>query len=289
LWRRHISSAVRQNLQCQLIGEAADGLEAVEKAERLKPDLIVLDIGLPMLNGIEAARRIRASVPDSKILFVSEHRSPEIAQAALATGARGYVVKSDAGSELLPALEAIIQGESFISARFARDEFLRAGRPRIPRDTRHHEVQFSSDEASLLDGFAGFSAAALEAGNATIAVTTSSHRNMLHQRLETLGWTSTSLSRGAMLDGCGRRALRSDGGWLARRHAIPNGYCDGHRRSRQSINLHPGPRRSVRRNRTNVVERRPCRRGDSARAAMGRARQNVRPGCVVWLLVEARP
>jgi len=187
LWRRHISSAVRQNVQCQLIGEAADGLEAVQKAERLRPDLIVLDIGLPTLNGIEAARRIRATVPDSKILFVSEHRSPEIAQAALATGAHGYVVKSDAGSELLPAIAAIIQGQPFISARFAGDVFERARHARVPQATRRHEVQFSSDEASLLDGFASFSAAALKAGSATIAVTTRSHRSMLHQRLETLG------------------------------------------------------------------------------------------------------
>ena len=187
LWRRHISSAVRQNLQCQLIGEAADGLEAVQKAERLRPDLIVLDIGLPVLNGIEAARRIRTSVPDSKILFVSEHRSPEIAQAALATGAHGYVVKSDAGFELLPAIDAIIQGQPFISARFGGNGFETARRARVPRETRSHEVQFSSDEASLLDGFAGFSAAALKAGSATIAVTTSSHRSMLHQRMETLG------------------------------------------------------------------------------------------------------
>ena len=170
-----------------MIGEAADGLEAVQKAERLRPDLIVLDIGLPVLSGIEAARRIRTSVPDSKILFVSEHRSPEIAQAALATGAHGYVVKSDAGSELLPAIDAIIQGKTFISARFDGNGFETARHARVPQETRRHEVQFSSDEASLLDGFAGFSAAALKAGSATIAVTTSSHRNMLRQRLETLG------------------------------------------------------------------------------------------------------
>ena len=139
LWRRHISSALRQNLQCQLIGEAADGLEAVQKAERLKPDLIVLDIGLPMLNGIEAARRIRASVPDSKILFVSEHRSPEIAQAALATGAHGYR-QVRCRSDLLPAIEAIIQGESFISARFAGQDS--RGPARVPQETA--ATKFSS-------------------------------------------------------------------------------------------------------------------------------------------------
>src|SRR5258705_4070766 len=91
-WRNYVSSALRQSLKYQVIAEAADGLEAVQKAERLRPDLIVLDVGLPTLNGIEVARRIRTSVPDSKILFLTEHRSREIAQAALGTGADGYVV-----------------------------------------------------------------------------------------------------------------------------------------------------------------------------------------------------
>lgn len=74
----------------------SDGLEAVQQAERLQPDIILLDIGLPTLNGIEAARRIREVSPTSKILFVSENRSPDIAEEALSTGAGGYVVKSDA-------------------------------------------------------------------------------------------------------------------------------------------------------------------------------------------------
>src|SRR5687767_5057885 len=96
-WRSHVSSALQKNLQCQVIGQAADGLEAVQKAERLRPDLIVLDIGLPTMNGIAAARRILTSAPDAKILFLSQHLSPEVVQAALDTGACGYVVKSDAG------------------------------------------------------------------------------------------------------------------------------------------------------------------------------------------------
>jgi len=187
-WRSHISLAVVENLQCQVVGEAADGLEAVQKAESLKPDLIVLDIGLPTLNGIEVARRVLASAPDTKILFVSEHRSPEIAQAALETGADGYVVKSDAGSDLVPAIGAIIQGKPFISARFAGHGFERIGRAGGPQETRRHEVQFCSEEASLLDGFARFAASALEAGSAAIVVTTSPHRAMLQQRVQAHGF-----------------------------------------------------------------------------------------------------
>ena len=186
-WRRHLVSELQQNSQFQVIGEASDGLEAVQTAERLRPDLIVLDIGLPTLNGIEAARRIRASSPDSKILFFTEHRAPEIAQAGLETGAEGYIIKSDADSDLLPAIEAIIQGRLFISARFAGHGFERIRHPDDAREIGRHEVQFCSDEVMLLDGFARFASAALEAGSTAIVVTTSSHRHMLHQRLKTGG------------------------------------------------------------------------------------------------------
>jgi DNA-binding NarL/FixJ family response regulator len=99
-----------------VIGLVADGMEAVQKAEQLRPDLILLDIGLPTLNGIEAASRIEKVCPTSKILFVSENRSPDLIRAALSNGAVGYLVKSDAGSELVPAMKAVFEGKRFISA-----------------------------------------------------------------------------------------------------------------------------------------------------------------------------
>jgi len=101
------------------VGEVSDGLEAVRKVEELQPDLIVLDIGLPSLNGIEAARRIRKLSPESKILFVSQESSADVVQEALVTGAHGYVVKSHAGSELLPAVKAVLEAKRFISASLA--------------------------------------------------------------------------------------------------------------------------------------------------------------------------
>jgi len=103
----------------QVIGEASDGLQAVQKTQELKPDLVLLDIGLPTLNGIEVARRIREVSPTSKILFVSENRSADVAEKAMSMGAHGYVVKSDAGSELLPAVKAVLEGKRFISASLA--------------------------------------------------------------------------------------------------------------------------------------------------------------------------
>ena len=123
-WRQFVSEMLQDRPQFQIIGEAADGLEAVRKSEELQPCLVLLDIGLPKLNGIEAARRICAIAPACRILFVSENQCPTIAQEALSVGAcaRGYVVKSCAAEELLPALEAVMQDKHFVSSRFATSE-----------------------------------------------------------------------------------------------------------------------------------------------------------------------
>jgi DNA-binding NarL/FixJ family response regulator len=101
--------------ELQVICEVSDGMEAVQKAEELKPDLILLDIGLPKLNGIEAARQIRKLSPQSKIIFVSQESSADMVQAALSSGALGYVVKTRAGSDLLAAIEAAILEKQFVS------------------------------------------------------------------------------------------------------------------------------------------------------------------------------
>src|SRR6266576_2415993 len=114
-FRRFVTSTVGEQPELQTIGEASDGLEAVRKAQELQPDLILLDIGLPTLNGIEAARQIRERTPKSKILIVSENRSQDIVHEVLRRGAAGYVVKSDVATELLPAVEAVLKGKQFVS------------------------------------------------------------------------------------------------------------------------------------------------------------------------------
>jgi DNA-binding NarL/FixJ family response regulator len=121
-WRRFVSATLGKRPEFEIVGEVSNGLEAVEKAQELRPDLILMDIGLPKLNGIEAARRILHRAPQSNILFLSENRSRDIAEEALCTGARGYVLKSDAGSELLPALEAVLQGKVFVSANLTEHD-----------------------------------------------------------------------------------------------------------------------------------------------------------------------
>jgi DNA-binding NarL/FixJ family response regulator len=114
-FRRFVCSTLRKTPELQVVCEVSDGLEAVQKAEELKPDLILLDIGLPTLNGIEAARRIRKLAPESKILFLSQESSADVVHEALNLGALGYVIKAHVGSDLLDAAEAVILGDQFVS------------------------------------------------------------------------------------------------------------------------------------------------------------------------------
>ncbi len=140
-FRRFICSTLRERPEFQIVGEVTDGLEAVQKAEELQPDLILLDIGLPSLNGIDAARRIRKLSPKSKILFMSQESSSDVVQEALALGALGYVVKAHAGSELLPAVEAALQGRQFVSSGLSGQYFIPAPDSKFstaPVNLSHH-------------------------------------------------------------------------------------------------------------------------------------------------------
>jgi len=124
---------LRKNLGLQVVGEASDGLDGVHKTAELKPDLILLDIGLPTLNGIVAARQIRRFSPESKIIFVSQESSPDIVQEALDLGARDYVVKTRAAIDVLPAVEAVLEGRHFVSDGLSGHNFTDAS-PRLPAD-----------------------------------------------------------------------------------------------------------------------------------------------------------
>jgi DNA-binding NarL/FixJ family response regulator len=114
-WRNYVLGKLRKNPHLCVVDFASDGLEAVRKALELKPDLILLDIGLPGLNGIAAARQIRKLVPESKIIFLSQETSIDVVQAALSLGAQGYVFKTSAETHLLAAVEAVISGKQFVS------------------------------------------------------------------------------------------------------------------------------------------------------------------------------
>lgn len=202
-WRRFVINKLGQNPNFRIVGVVSDGLEAILKAEELQPDLILLDIGLPTISGIEVARRIRKVAPKSKILFLSQLLDRDVARTALSEGGHGYVVKSDAENELLAAVEMVLEGKKFVSSRMADPEFGEAVDSQTRRTIRHegtiassaalfsprtkaarsHEVQFYSDDAHFLDRFAGYLGAALKAGNAAVFVGTPPHRSSLLERL----------------------------------------------------------------------------------------------------------
>lgn len=116
-WRCSVRSMLNERFH--IVGEAADGLDAVAKAKELEADLILLDIGLPELNGMEAGRRIRDGAPNAKVIFVSANSDAEIVRAALSSGAAGYVLKADVCRDLLNAVSVVIGGGRFVSQRVA--------------------------------------------------------------------------------------------------------------------------------------------------------------------------
>jgi DNA-binding NarL/FixJ family response regulator len=118
-WRRCVASLLLKHTELQIIGEASDGLEAVKKAEELKPDLVLLDISLPRLNGVEAASRIREAAPLTKIVFMSAYQDSEAVQTVFSNRADGYVLKWEVMRELLPAIEAALWGRKFVTTQFS--------------------------------------------------------------------------------------------------------------------------------------------------------------------------
>src|ERR1700747_1726441 len=126
--RRGIRSLLEAHPGWEVCGEAKDGREAVELATRTKPDVFLLDIGMPNLNGLDAARQILATDPDARILILTVHESEQVVREVLAAGARGFLLKSDAGRDLLAAVEALQQRRTFFTPKVAQmmlDGYLR--------------------------------------------------------------------------------------------------------------------------------------------------------------------
>jgi len=197
-WRQKICSILQERPELRVVAEAEDGLAAVQAAEDLKPDLILLDIGLPKLNGLQAALQIQKVSPKSKILFLSENRSRDIAEAALHTGAHAYLTKSSAGSEVFLAIEEVLQGKQFVTADLAGPHLVGLKHEHIA-DARNskksvaplppvnvvirHEVEFYADDAAFVDRFARLTKAVLDVGNAVVLVATEPHRTAILQKL----------------------------------------------------------------------------------------------------------
>ncbi|MFZ0797694.1 MAG: response regulator transcription factor [Terriglobales bacterium] len=113
--RQGLKTLLEGQLGWEVVGEASDGLEALDKADSLQPDVVVLDVTMPKMHGLEACRLLRQKMPGPEILFVTQHDSPHMMREALDAGARGYVVKSNAARDLLEAVEAVSQHRVFVA------------------------------------------------------------------------------------------------------------------------------------------------------------------------------
>ncbi|MGB8985129.1 MAG: PAS domain S-box protein [Candidatus Sulfotelmatobacter sp.] len=120
--RRGVRSLIQNHSNYDVCGEAVDGQDAVEKAQQLNPDVIVMDVSMPRLNGLEATHLIRATLPDSEILILSQHDSPEMVRQAFKAGARGYVVKSSIARDLLAALECVGRRQPFFERAISEQD-----------------------------------------------------------------------------------------------------------------------------------------------------------------------
>jgi DNA-binding response OmpR family regulator len=189
-FRRFICSELQKRVEFR-VTEASDGLAAVRKTEEQQPDLILLDIGLPNLDGLEVTRRVRKLPAPPRILFITQESSPEVVRECLRLGALGYVHKPRAGSDLLPAVDAVLGGKRFVSSTLEFSE---------STDAYRHEVVFCSGDEILLDALASFIANVLNAGNAAIVLVTQSHRDSLLQRLNTRGVNvAVAIQRGTLV------------------------------------------------------------------------------------------
>jgi DNA-binding NarL/FixJ family response regulator len=182
-WRRSVSSMLRTR-RWNVVGQAGDGVEAVQKAHELGPDVILLDIEIPRMSGLEAAVKILAREPSSRILFVSGHRSWDIVEAAFATGGRGYLLKADVGHELLPAINAIADGQRFISRTLTGRPVERSRREGL---SHHHQAVFYSEDSLVFDQFVRVGKTALDAGKTFILVAQEPRRVDIRRHLEVLG------------------------------------------------------------------------------------------------------
>lgn len=114
-WQHLVLRLLESETDLQIVAGAVDGTEAVQKAEELQPDLILMDLSLPGMDGIEATRQIRIVSPGSKVLFLTDHNEADIVQATFDAGASGYVLKSDFRADLIPGIRAVLLGQKFVS------------------------------------------------------------------------------------------------------------------------------------------------------------------------------
>jgi DNA-binding NarL/FixJ family response regulator len=178
--RRGVRALLESHEGWEVCGEAATGREAVEQSRRLRPDVIVMDLSLPQLNGLEATRQILKDAPDSEVLVLTMHHSEELARDFLEAGARGYLLKSDADQNLIAAVDSLRQHKPFLTStvtEFVLDDYLRRGEATqaqfaavsiTPREREIIQLVAEGRSSKEVAGMLGVSAKTVEAHRANI-------------------------------------------------------------------------------------------------------------------------
>ncbi|HVO60169.1 MAG TPA: response regulator transcription factor [Terriglobales bacterium] len=180
--RKGLRTLLEERRGWKVVAEAANGREAVEKAARLRPDLVVMDLSMPELNGMEATRLILKAAPSSRVLILTMHNTEELVDETLRSGARGYVLKSDAERELVTALEAVLANRTFFTPAVPNlgSEYLahaRFGTPALPT--------LSSRERQIIQLLAEGKSNKEVAGRLGISVRTAeNHRSRIMRKLQ---------------------------------------------------------------------------------------------------------
>jgi DNA-binding NarL/FixJ family response regulator len=155
LVRRGFRRMLEDESSFQVVGEASDGLEAVTRAEELRPDVVVMDCALPQINGVEATRRILAKLPDTAVLMLSMHSEDTLIRQALAAGARGYILKNAMDLDLVSAIKKVAEGKMVVDPQIKLDGSMKGERDTglTPRELEilHHIVAGKSNKEIATD------------------------------------------------------------------------------------------------------------------------------------------
>jgi DNA-binding NarL/FixJ family response regulator len=190
-FRRVVRLILQSRTDLALIGEAGDGLDAIREALRLQPDLIVLDLDLPSLNGIQVARRLVDKLPNTKIVFIGVESSAAVVEEAMKVGA-GYVHKIRTSAELLPAIDKVLGGGQYLGTDVSAPQVHVQRRSRLKY---HHEVAFYPTETSLAMGLARYIEATAHRGNVIVTIATDPHRQLIIETLSARGLHLADLAR----------------------------------------------------------------------------------------------